>query len=191
MKPIIFLAFLVLIFSCNPPQAVNDFFGIQMPDSDAEYFKIYSYNELDGIQYQSNYNMNPNVLAWAELQGPEILIKIVNNSDQELRYNYNTDIFSFVSDIDKEFVLIKPVRTEYPDDYKIKPAGSEQFKLQIPSDFWNVIGSRTYINENPDLADKFWKGESGVSLSKDKIKSIKIILNGELNIILKPVPEKK
>ena len=57
-----------LLTGCSSSSAINDFFGIEMPPSEVDYFRIVGYTETSGISYQSTKNMNPDLFAWAGLK---------------------------------------------------------------------------------------------------------------------------
>ncbi len=180
----IILSFSFLI-GCSSSSAINDFFGIEMPPSEVDYFKIVGYTETSGISYQSTRNMNPDLYAWAGLEGTNIRIKITNNSDEPIEVNYETDQFLLVEKDGNEFILNKGSRIEYTDFDPIRPNSSIELVLELPKDYWKTVGAM----QNPDYMKDFTKEQSTVMFDKEKIKSIQIKLGYTKTIILKPVTE--
>jgi len=96
-----------LMPGCSSTTAINDLFGIEMPPSEVNYFKIVGYTESSGISYQSTRNMNPDLYAWAGLEGTNIRIQITNNSNEPVVINYNKDQY-LLREIDgNELILDK------------------------------------------------------------------------------------
>ena len=110
---IILGASLILSTGCSSSSAINDFFGIEMPPSEVDYFRIVGYTETSGISYQSTRNMNPDLFAWAGIENRNVRIQITNNSDEPVEINYNKDQYLLIEKNGNEFVLNKGDLLEY------------------------------------------------------------------------------
>ena len=173
------------LFGCSSSTAINDFFGIEMPPSEVDYFKIVGYTETSGISYQSTRNMNPDLYAWAGLEGTNIRIKITNNSDEPIETNYEIDQYLLVEKEGNEFILNKGSKIEYTNFDPIEPHSSIELVLELPKDYWKTVGAK----QNPDYMKAFTREQSTLVFNKEKTKSIQIKLGYTKTIILKPVTE--
>ncbi len=115
------ITLLSLFAGCSSSSAINDFFGIEMPPSEVQYFKIIGYTETSGISYQSTKNMDPNIYAWAGLEGTNIRIMITNNSEAPIKLSYDADQFILIEKEGKEYILNKGDRIAYSNYDPIKP----------------------------------------------------------------------
>jgi len=181
---IVMLSFLT---GCSSSSAINDFFGIEMPPSEVNYFKIIGYTESSGISYQSTRNMNPDINAWAGLEGTNIRIKITNNTDEPLGINYNSDQYLLVDKDGKEFILNKGDRVDYNNLDPIEPHSSIELVLELPKDYWSRVG----VKQNPDYMKDFTREQNTLTFEREKIKDIQIKFGYTKTIILKPVTETK
>ena len=179
---------LVLQIGCASSQNLNDFFGIEMAEEDADNFKIVSYEPSKGANYYSNSRMNTQLYAWAEVQPQIIKLKVVNMTENEIPFNYNTDQFTLVTEAGDEFILLKGDRIDYPGQDSIMPGKSVEYALELPMNFWQSSGISTASEAGPNSYKDFWKGENSLQLVKEKIKVIKVELAGEKTIFMKPVP---
>lgn len=176
-----------LILSACSSVPMDDFFGIQMPPEDADKFKIVSYSESEGVKYASTFSMNPRVYAYAEMRVEEILIKVVNASDDTLKSNYNQDEFYLYDKDGETYALLKGDREDYPQKKYIAPGEERQFKLYLPKNFWETLGmTRPFKNYTYEM----WGGSNNLSFYKENVKGLKVVLGGKTVIILKPIPEK-
>lgn len=174
-----------LVQSCSSSSAINDFFGIEMPPSEVNYFKIVGYTESSGISYQSTRNMNPNLYAWAELEATWLRIKITNNSDEPVKISYNDDQFILVDGEGKEFSLNKGNILDYSNNDPLMPQGSMELVLELPKDYVNSL----YVGRNADFINDMTREQNTVTYEKEKIKNLQIKLGYTKTIILKPVTE--
>ncbi|NOX67327.1 MAG: hypothetical protein GXO85_16390 [Chlorobi bacterium] len=181
------IVMLGLLTGCASSSAINDFFGIEMPPSEVNYFKIIGYTESSGISYQSTKNMNPDINAWAGLEGTNIRIKITNNTDEPLGINYNSDQYLLVNKDGKEFILNKGDRVDYNNLNPIEPNSSIELVLELPKDYWSRVG----VKQNPDYMKDFTREQNTLTFEKEKIKDIQIKFGYTKTIILKPVTETK
>ena len=184
----IFVSLLTGIYSCGTTRPLNDFFGIEMSMADADEFKIASYTETGGAQYYSNSRMNPQIYAYAGIDANAIKIKIVNMTSSDIPFGYNVDQFTIQTITDKKYILIKGDRIKYPSKEVIRSNQSVQFFLELPSNFWQVIGQSNKDTQDPNFFKDFWKGENSLAIFKDKIKLIEVSLAGKTLLILKPLP---
>jgi len=169
--------------------AIDDFFGIKMPLEELEYFKIVAYTESSGISYQSSPNMNPNILAWAGLEGDELRIKLINNTDSAIPLNYDSDQFVIVTKGDKEFICTKGSIITYNNLLEISPFGSVELLLDVPQNYWATVGMKNYQSSNENYVQDIWKGQNTLVFDKADIKYIRINLGFTTNILLKLVPK--
>lgn len=181
------IVLLGLLTGCSSSSAINDFFGIEMPPSEVNYFKIIGYTESSGISYQSTKDMNPDINAWAGLEGTNIRIKITNNTNEPIGINYDSDQYLLINKDGKEFILNKGDRNEYNNLDPIEPHSSIELVLELPKDYWSRVGAK----QNPDYMKDFTKEQNTLTFEKEKIKSIQIKFGYTKTIILKPVTETK
>ncbi len=181
------IVILGLLTGCSSSSAINDFFGIEMPPSEVNYFKIIGYTESSGISYQSTKNMNPDINAWAGLEGTYIRIKITNNTDEPLEINYDSDQYLLIEKDGKEFILNKGDRVDYNNLNPIEPNSSIELVLELPKDYWSRVG----VKQNPDYMKDFTREQNTLTFEKEKIKDIQIKFGYTKTIILKPVTETK
>ncbi len=188
---IIILLFCVKIFyhmGCAASQPLNDYFGIEMAEEDADQFRIVSYEKDRGANYYSNSRMNPQLYAWAEIEPEIIRIKVVNLTDSNVFFNYNTDQFTVITDDEKEFSLSKRDRSHYPSEEYIATNGSVLYLLRLQKKFWQSVGISTAEPNDANYMWDFWQGENALEVVKNKIKMIKVSLAGTTTLIMKPVP---
>jgi len=185
--------FLLFIIGCDSSAklALNDFFGIQMPLEEQKYFKIISYNEAQGIRYQSSPDMNPNIFAWAEIEGRTIQIKINNNSRQALRSDYLNDRFTLTTADGQKFILDKGRQAAYPVNKFIEPRRQATYRFALPAHFWDTVGMRNQQSQTAEYLEEFWTGMDTDHISRKLIKQIAVTLGGVRHIIMKPVPISK
>jgi len=174
-----------LLIGCSSSTAINDFFGIEMPPSEVNYFKIIGYTESSGVSYQSTRNMNPDLFAWAGLEGSNIRIKITNNSNESIEANYDADQYLLVEKDANEFILNKGDRITYQNYNPIGPNKSIELILELPKDYWKTVGTK----QNSDHMQDLISGQNTLTFEKDKIKYIQIKFGYTKTIILKPVTE--
>ncbi len=185
----VFAIFLIMliIFSCSP-RSMNDFFGIKMNADESNEFKIVSYTQAEGARYKRSSDMNPKIYAYAEFDIEAVMIKVVNTDVYPLTYNYNSDQFIIYTVSDDKLILIKGTREKYPSKNLIRPNEAVEFKLEMPSDFWKIIGMRNPQSHNAEYMEEFWKGENSLRNLKEDIKLIEVRLGNETVLILKPIP---
>lgn len=176
--------------SCGSTNLINDFFGIQMNPLQEKYFKIISYNEFDGVKYQSTAKMEPSVNAWAELSVDEVRIKIVNTTPRSIPLNYNLDQYIIITD-EKEYVLEKGDRFSYFAKKEIEPNSNIELRLKLPNDYVLDAQERIRYNDATDLTkhmlQEYSKMGKNLNVQKDNIKYI-IIKLSDRTIVLKKVP---
>lgn len=178
---------------CAPLNPVNDFFGIQMnPDEEAN-FVIVNYTDVDGVTYKNSMNMNPQINAWAEVSTNEVIIKITNESEEDLPLNYTGDQFIVITD-DKGYYLGKGEREEYFKIGRIPSKESVSFVLELPVEHHNISRTHTGFVEGPqktkNVMRNFTKAEGRIAVPKDDIEFILCRL-GDTSIVLKRVPNTK
>ncbi len=181
----------LLFESCSSSMAIDDFFGIKMPLNEANYFKIVAYTEASGISYQSTPNMNPNIFAWAKLEGDKLRIKLVNNSDSPIELNFNSDQFIIVTKDNKEFVCLNGNIINYNNLSPLLTNSSAELLLEIPQNFWETVGMKNYQSANTSYTQDFWKGQNTLVIDKGEIKHIRINLGFSTNILLKQVKKEE
>ena len=186
-RALLFVSLLLFISACVPSGVVNDFFGIQMNPSEQDQFKIVSYSEAKGANFFSTPDMNPRVVAWANFLDGTVQLKVVNNSALPISYQWEKDLFTVTLTDGREVALEKGIRAEYPNYSPIKPGKSQSFFLKFPKFFWNTVSQ----NSGADVVTDFWRGNNSTYLLKDDIRKIYVNLNGETELILKPVPKKR
>ncbi len=186
-KTVIFILISMFLLSCSSTNPINDFFGIQMNPEEENNFKIVSYNEIEGIKYQSSLSMDSDVLAWAEINPESIIIKIVNNSPREIPLNYFADSFVLITD-QNEYKLNKGKQQDYFSSNKILPGMDDEQLFKLPSDFAQDFVKREGAILNKDIMGDFSKNWSQYSILKDNLKYILIKLT-DVILVLKRVPE--
>lgn len=191
MKKIILILFysaLGLFFTnCTATTAVDDFFGIKMNPSEINYFRIVAYTESSGISYQSTANMDPNIFAWANIEGNYIRIKLVNNSAIPLTLNYDRDQYILINNENQEMLCLNGNIITYSNLSPVQPNNSIELLLEFPQDYWSTIGIKNTQSSNSNYTHDVWKGQNTIVVEKESIKYIKIILGFTTTIILKPV----
>ena len=189
IKAIFLLIFLLSFIQCSSSTAINDFFGIKMPPSETDYFKIVAYTESSGISYQSSPNMDPNIFAWAGLEGDILRVKLVNHSDAPVNLSYDSDQFIIVTNDNTEFICTKGNIISYNNLSPIKEQNSVELLLELPQNYWDTVGMKSSQSSNENYTHDIWKGQNTLIINLDEVKHIKIILGFSTNIILKPVPK--
>ncbi len=188
IKKILLFAFFSTMFSACSSVPMDDLFGIEMPPESAKRFKIVSFSPEIGASYTSDFTMNPHVYAYAALRVEEVLIKVVNDSPDTLRSNYNHDEFYMIMKNGDVYVLRKGERENYPQKPFIAPGESRQFKLYLPKNFWETLGmTKPFKNYTYEM----WAGSNDLAFYKEDVAQIKIVLGAERTLILKPLPEKE
>jgi len=183
---------LILLFSlvqCSSTTAINDFFGIKMPPNESDYFKIVAYTESSGISYQSSPNMDPNIFAWASLEGDVLRIKLVNNSNSPVPLNYDSDQFIIVMNDNSEFICTKGNIISYSNLSPINEHNSVELLLELPQNYWATVGMKSSQSSNENYTHDVWKGQNTIVVDIEEIKHIKINLGFSTNILLKHVPK--
>ncbi len=179
-----------LFWNCSSTNPINDFFGIQMNLPEENHFKIISYNEFDGVKYQSTAKMEPAVNAWAEVSVDDIRIKVVNTSPRKIPLNYNLDQFVIITD-EKEYILEKGSRIEYFSKASIEPNSEVEFILKLPNDYISDATNRFEFKSGSkltyDMLRDFSKFGNAVDVNKENIKYIVIKLS-DRTLVLKKVP---
>lgn len=179
---------LVFLTQCASNSAINDFFGIKMNQADIDYFRIVAYTESSGISYQSTSTMDPNVFAWANIEGGILRIKLINNSQSPILLNYDSDQYIIVSQDNNEIICLNGNLITYNNYSPILPNNSVELLLELPQNYWETIGMKNVQAANENYTADVWKGLNTIVVDKEKIKYIKIILNFSETIMLKPVP---
>lgn len=190
MKSKLLLAIILgasLIFStgCSSSSAINDFFGIEMPPSEVDYFRIVGYTETSGISYQSTRNMNPDLFAWAGIENRNVRIQITNNSDEPVEINYNKDQYLLIEKNGNEFVLNKGDLLEYQNLDPISPNSSIEIVLELPKDYLKAL----YIERNAKFLNDMTREQNSTFYDIERIKTLQIKLGYTKTIILKHVTE--
>jgi len=192
MKRVVNMFFLLsalFIVGCSASPAINDFFGIKMPPNESDYFKIVAYTESSGISYSSSPNMDPNVFAWASLEGNILRVKLVNNSNAPVRLSYDSDQYIIVTKDNEEYICIKGDIITYSNLSPINEQNSVELLLELPQNYWDTIGMKNTQASNPDYTHDIWKGLNTLVIEMKDVKYIKINLGFTTNVILKPVPK--
>ncbi len=184
------LALIPLLFltNCSSSSAINDFFGIKMNPAEVNYFRIVAYTESSGISYQSTANMDPNVFAWANIEGGVLRLKLINNSQNPIKLNYDSDQYIIVSNNNKEITCLNGNIISYNNYSPIQPNNSVELLLELPQNYWETVGMKNIQSANENYTTDVWKGQNTIVVDKEKVKLIKIILGFSETIILKPVP---
>lgn len=183
--------FLLSFVQCTSSTAINDFFGIKMPPNESDYFKIVAYTESSGISYQSSPNMEPNIFAWAGLEGDILRVKLVNNSVAPVNLSYDSDQFIIVTKDNTEFICIKGNIISYNNMSPINEHNSVELLLELPQNYWDTVGMKSSQSSNENYTHDIWKGQNTLVINMEDVKYIKINLGFTTNIILKPVPKIK
>lgn len=189
LKYLLVAVSLMLLIKCSSSFAIDDFFGIKMPPNESNYFKIVAYTESSGISYQSSPNMNPNILAWAGLEGGKLRVKLINNSDSPIQLNYDSDQFIIESKDGVEFLCLNGNIIEYNNLSPLLENSSVELLLEIPQNFWTTVGMKNYQSANESYTQDIWKGQNTLIIDKTDIKYIRINIGFTTNIILKQVPK--
>lgn len=183
------LILLLSLVQCSSTTAINDFFGIKMPPNESEYFKIVAYTEASGISYQSSPNMDPNIFAWASLEGDILRVKLVNNSNSPVPLSFDSDQFIIVTKDNSEFICIKGNIISYNNLSPINEQTSVELLLELPQNYWDTVGMKNSQSSNENYTHDVWKGLNTLVIDKDSVKYIKINLGFTTNILLKNVPK--
>jgi len=162
-----------------------------MDPDDAKNFKIISYSEKGGASYHGSLKMNEKIYAYAELREKVFIVKVVNESDQPIKTNFNTDHFSFLTADNKNFVLKKGRVEDYHTKGQIEPNASLEYTLNLPSNFWETVGMKDVNSMDANYRTAFWTGLNQLRLLKKDIVLLTARLGGETTLVLKPVPEEK
>lgn len=178
----------LLFEACGPLNPVNDFFGIQMNPDEETNFQIVSYSDVDGISYKNSVSMNPKINAWAEISTKEIVLKIINNSDEEIPLNYTADQFILITK-DSEYYLGKGDRHNYFAIGRIAPKTSQMFNLDLPLEYGNISRSGSGNVNARSVIRNYAKEEGNLGVNKEAIKYI-IAKFGKISIVLKRIPAK-
>ena len=185
LSAIILGASLILSTGCSSSSAINDFFGIEMPLSEVDYFRIVGYTETSGISYQSTRNMNPDLFAWAGIENRNVRIQITNNSDEPVEINYNKDQYLLIEKNGNEFVLNKGDLLEYQNLDPISPNSSIEIVLELPKDYLKAL----YIERNAKFLNDMTREQNSTFYDIERIKTLQIKLGYTKTIILKHVTE--
>ena len=175
----------ILLFGCTSSSAINDFFGIEMPPSEENYFKIVGYTETSGISYQSTPHMNPNLYAWAGLEIENVRVIITNGTNEPVELNYNEDQFLLIEKEGDEYILDKGSMLEYDNKTPIPSNGSVELVFELPKDYVNSL----YIDRNADFVNDMAREQNTVFYDKERIAKLQIKLGYTRTLILKPVTE--
>ena len=181
------IAMVGILTGCSSSTAINDFFGIEMPPSEVDYFRIVGYTETSGISYQSTRNMNPDLFAWAGIENTNVRIKITNNSNEPVAVNYNEDQYLMREKDGKEFILDKGNILEYQNRDPISPNSSIELIFELPKDYLKAL----YVERNANFLNDMTREQNSSFYDKERIKTLQIKLGYTKTIILKPVIESK
>ena len=129
--------------------------------------------------------MDPNIYAWAGLEGTNIRIMITNNSEAPIKLSYDADQFILIEKEGKEYILNKGDRMAYSNYDPIEANTSIELVLELPKDYWKTVGAK----QNPDYMDDMMREQNTHIFEKEKVKNIQIKLGFTKTIILKPVIE--
>lgn len=179
------MAMLVSLIGCSSSSVINDFFGIEMPPSEVDYFRIVGYTEASGISYQSTKNMNPDLFAWAGIESKNVRIQITNNSDEPVEINHNKDQYLLIEKDGNEFVLNKGDLLEYQNLDPISPNTSIEIVLELPKDYLKAL----YIERNAKFLNDMTREQNSAFYDIERIKTLQIKLGNTKTIILKHVTE--
>ncbi len=102
-----------------------------MNPAEIDYFRIVAYTESSGISYQSTTNMDPNVFAWANIEGGILRVKLINNSQEPIRLNYDSDQYIIVSKDNKEIVCLNGNIITYNNRSPILANNSVELLLEL------------------------------------------------------------
>ena len=178
---------LLFLSACSSSLAINDFFGIEMPPSEVNYFKIVGYTESSGISYQSTRNMNPDLYAWANLEGTNIRIRITNNSNEPVEINCNKDQYLLIETDGKEIILDKGNLLDYENLNPLTPQSSIELILELPKESLKSLN----VDQNAKFLNDMTREHNASFYDIARIKNLQIKLGYTKTIILKPVTELK
>ena len=133
--------------------------------------------------------MNPNILAWAGLEGGKLRVKLINYSDSPIQLNYDSDQFIIESKDGVEFLCLNGNIIEYNNLSPLLENSSVELLLEIPQNFWTTVGMKNYQSANESYTQDIWKGQNTLIIDKTDIKYIRINIGFTTNIILKQVPK--
>ena len=168
---IILIITMIILLSCGSMKSINDFFGIQMNPLEEKDFQIYSYSEVEGVRYQSNAKMDPDINAWAEIGVEEITFKIVNTSGRSIDLNYFNDQFIIITETNK-YSINKGPAMDYFYGNKISPGSSAEISLKIPSEFSQDFDKRDGALLRKDIMGDLSKNWSQNMILKENIRYI-------------------
>ena len=175
-----------LMVTCSP-KVINDFFGIAMNPEYVDEFQIISYS-VEGVNYRSNDQMNPQVYAYAELQINSVLFKIVNMDTPPIHLDYNYDEYILHTIRDEKYQLLKGNYKLYASIGDIGYKESVELTLDMPSDFFQTIGIKNPQSLLADYTEEYWEGENRLNFAREEINHIEVILGKSVVLILKPIP---
>ena len=191
LKKLLYLLFFPVLFimSCSSQALLNDFFGIEMPLDEQAGFQIKSYSEKNGASYTSTPDMDNRIFAWAEMGRDVIHLQVINASDKQISLSYNTDKFILETTDQQKFILNKGKNFSYAPKKRIEPGGKMDFKLELPSKFWDTVGMRNVQSENENYSFDFWTGLNKFDFLKENVTLLVAELGDSTTIVLKPVPK--
>ena len=178
----------LLLLFCAHQEPMRDFFGIKMDAGENKKFKIISYSEDKGASYHGSVKMEPELYAYAQFRIPQLLIKVVNETEQPVPTNYNVDRFFLYTKKGEQFVLRKEEISDYPNKL-IQPKSSQEYVLDLPSNFWETVGMTDHQSNSANYRDKFWTGLNQLRFLKSDIDYIEVRLGNDTVLILKPILE--
>ncbi|MDX1701048.1 MAG: hypothetical protein R3250_10540 [Melioribacteraceae bacterium] len=178
--------FSFLLISCGSSVPINDFFGIMMNPEEEGNFRIFSYNEVEGIKYQSSQTMDPDINAWAEIIVDKIQIKLVNNSKRPIKLDFFSDKYVIITD-ERKYNIHKGNRSDYFFGNKLSPGSSAEITFEFPADFSEDFIKRNRAVMSKDIMADYSKNWSDPAIFKDNIKYIVIRLSDAI-LLLKKVP---
>jgi hypothetical protein len=169
----------LFVINCSSQILLHDFFGIEMPLDEQASFQIKSYSAKNGATYTTTPDMDIRIFAWAEMGRDIIHLQVINASDKQIPLNYNTD----------KFILNKGKSFEYAPKKRIDPGGKMDFKLELPSKFWDSVGMRNVQSENENYSYDFWTGLNKFDFLKENVALVVVELGDSTTIVLKPIPK--
>jgi hypothetical protein len=179
----------LFIMNCSSQTLLNDFFGIEMPLDEQAGFQIKSYSAKNGASYTSTPDMDIRIFAWAEMGRDVIHLQVINSSNKQIPLSYNTDKFILETTDHQKFILNKGKSLEYAPKKRIGPGGKMDFKLELPSKFWDSVGMRNVQSENENYSYDFWTGLNKFDFLKENVALLVVELGDSTTIVLKPVPK--
>jgi len=170
LKLTVFLWLLLILSGCATVAAKNHFFGISMNSvRDAKDFDIVSDTE-EGIKFNKNdRTMNPDIYAWARVDGPYVLISVTNNAKKPIDTNYFSDDFELTDKDGRTYKMEKLDISLYPQISYINPGRTAKFLLENP-----------FYHDNKDF-----NNQTAVIVC-----TLGSLFN-RVTIVLKPIPEEQ